>query len=86
LFNFSLFILQALSINRSLSGAKSAAENGQVNCRELRNLVIQAVNSAGGRIDYPAVPTKPSALPWFFFFFFFFLAISGSSLQGVLGI
>jgi hypothetical protein len=69
-----------------LSGAKSAAENGQVNCRELRNLVIQAVNSAGGRIDYAEVSHKTSSLPWCFFFFFFFLAISGSSLQGVLGI
>jgi hypothetical protein len=69
-----------------LSGAKSAAENGQVNCRELRNLVIQAVNSAGGRIDYAEVSHKTSSLPLCFFFFFFFLAISGSSLQGVLGI
>jgi hypothetical protein len=55
-----------------LSGAKSAAENGQVNCRELRNLVIQAVNSAGGRIDYAEVSHKTSSLPWCFFFFFFF--------------
>ncbi|XP_059431840.1 pantoate--beta-alanine ligase [Corylus avellana] len=46
---------KALSINRSLSRAKSAAENGQINCRELRNSVVQAVNSAGGRIDYAEI-------------------------------
>lgn len=47
--------LQALSINRSLSRAKLTAEKGQTNCRELRDLVIQAVEEVGGRIDYAEV-------------------------------
>ena len=47
--------LQALSINRSLSRAKLAAEKGQTDCRELRDLVIQVVEEAGGRIDYAEV-------------------------------
>lgn len=46
---------KALSISRSLSSAKSAAENGQINCRELKNLVTEAVNNAGGRIDYAEI-------------------------------
>lgn len=46
---------KALSINRSLSRAKLAAEKGQVNCRELRNIVVQAINEAGGRIDYAEI-------------------------------
>lgn len=47
--------LQALSISRSLAEAKVAAENGQVNCRELRNSFVQAVQEAGGAIDYAEV-------------------------------
>ncbi|CAK9162386.1 unnamed protein product [Ilex paraguariensis] len=46
---------QALSINRSLSKAKCAAEKGQVNCRELRNSVIHAIHEAGGKIDYAEI-------------------------------
>lgn len=54
--------LQALSINRSLSRAKFAAEKGQTNCRELRDLVIQAIEEVGGRIDYAEVrQKKPSS-------------------------
>ena len=48
-------ILQALSISRSLTEAKAAAENGQVNCRELMNSVIRSVQGAGGLIDYAEV-------------------------------
>ncbi|XP_015575965.1 pantoate--beta-alanine ligase isoform X2 [Ricinus communis] len=46
---------KALSISRSLLEAKSCAEKGQINCRELRDLVIQAINGAGGKIDYAEV-------------------------------
>ncbi|XP_057480298.1 pantoate--beta-alanine ligase [Actinidia eriantha] len=46
---------KALSINRSLSEAKSAAVKGQVDCRELKNLVIQAIHEAGGRVDYAEI-------------------------------
>ncbi|KAL5990435.1 hypothetical protein ACLOJK_011335 [Asimina triloba] len=43
---------KALSINKSLSNAKSAAQNGQTSGRELRNLAIKAIVEAGGKIDY----------------------------------
>jgi len=46
---------KALSINRSLSRAKFAAEKGQVNSGELRNMIIQEINEAGGRIDYAEI-------------------------------
>ncbi|CBI37277.3 unnamed protein product, partial [Vitis vinifera] len=51
---------KALSINRSLSRAKFAAEKGQTNCRELRDLVIQAIEEAGGRIDYAEIVEQES--------------------------
>ncbi|KAF2284500.1 hypothetical protein GH714_025865 [Hevea brasiliensis] len=46
---------KALSINRSLLKAKSCAEKGQINCIELRDLVILAINEAGGKIDYAEI-------------------------------
>ncbi|PNX81807.1 pantoate-beta-alanine ligase-like protein, partial [Trifolium pratense] len=46
---------KALSINKSLSKAKSAVEDGQVQCEKLRNLVIQCITEAGGTIDYAEV-------------------------------
>ena len=42
----------ALSINKSLLKAKSAAADGQVHSEKLRNLVIQCITEAGGQIDY----------------------------------
>lgn len=46
-------VLQALSISRSLSEAKVAVEKkGQYDPRELRNLVVHAVQEAGGTVDY----------------------------------
>uniref|UniRef100_A0A5B7BVE8 Pantoate--beta-alanine ligase n=1 Tax=Davidia involucrata TaxID=16924 RepID=A0A5B7BVE8_DAVIN len=51
---------KALSINRSLSKAKFAAEKGQFNCGELRNSVIQAINEAGGRVDYAEIVDQES--------------------------
>lgn len=51
---------QALSINRSLTKAKSAAEKGLVNCEELRNSVIQTILEAGGRIDYAEIVDQES--------------------------
>lgn len=51
---------KALSINRSLSKAKLAAEKGQVNCMELKNSVIQAIQEAGGRIDYAEIVDQES--------------------------
>ncbi|XP_048232617.1 pantoate--beta-alanine ligase isoform X3 [Ricinus communis] len=50
----------ALSISRSLLEAKSCAEKGQINCRELRDLVIQAINGAGGKIDYAEIVDQES--------------------------
>lgn len=61
-------MLQALSISRSLNKAKSAAENGEVNCTELRNLVVGAIEEAGGKVDYAEVRVKTC------------LALSGPSL------
>ncbi|KAF9606313.1 hypothetical protein IFM89_024981 [Coptis chinensis] len=46
---------KALSINRSLSRAKLTAQNGQISCRDLRDLVTQAILEAGGKIDYAEV-------------------------------
>ncbi|ESW17089.1 hypothetical protein PHAVU_007G209400 [Phaseolus vulgaris] len=46
---------KALSINKSLLKAKSAAEDGQVHCEKLKNLVIQCITEAGGRIDYAEI-------------------------------
>ncbi|CAA2999544.1 pantoate--beta-alanine ligase [Olea europaea subsp. europaea] len=46
---------KALSISKSLFKAKFAAENGQNDCQELRNAVIQAIHEAGGKIDYAEV-------------------------------
>ncbi|KAK9280804.1 hypothetical protein L1049_003693 [Liquidambar formosana] len=51
---------KALSINRSLSRAKSAAEQGQVNCRELRDSVTQTIHEAGGRVDYAEIVDQES--------------------------
>ncbi|XP_071918734.1 pantoate--beta-alanine ligase-like [Coffea arabica] len=51
---------KALSISRSLTEAKVAAENGQVNCRELIKSVIQSVQEAGGLIDYAEVVDQES--------------------------
>lgn len=47
--------MQALSINKSLSRARFSAEKGQIGCKELTDLVIQAINEAGGRVDYAEV-------------------------------
>lgn len=47
-----LCTLQALSISRSLSEAKVAARKGQINSSDLINLVIQAIQEAGGTVDY----------------------------------
>ncbi|KAL8143829.1 hypothetical protein V2J09_016861 [Rumex salicifolius] len=54
---------KALSINKSLFKAKSAAEQGQINCRELQNLVIQSVQEAGGRVDYAEIVDQESLRP-----------------------
>ncbi|KAH7576329.1 hypothetical protein ACOSQ2_003611 [Xanthoceras sorbifolium] len=51
---------KALSINRSLFRAKSTIEKGQVNCKELRDSVIQAISEAGGKIDYAEIVDQES--------------------------
>lgn len=53
---------KALSIYKSLSKAKTAAQNGEVSCSELRNSVIQAIVEAGGRIDYAEIVDQESLL------------------------
>ncbi|XP_043715280.1 pantoate--beta-alanine ligase [Telopea speciosissima] len=49
---------KALSINMSLSRAKIAAQNGQVSCSDLRNSVIQAIQEAGGKVDYAEIVSQ----------------------------
>ncbi|KAK2414198.1 pantoate--beta-alanine ligase [Trifolium repens] len=51
---------KALSINKSLSKAKSAAEDGQVQCEKLRSLVIECIIEAGGTIDYAEIVDQHS--------------------------
>ncbi|XVF32233.1 hypothetical protein REPUB_Repub17cG0063600 [Reevesia pubescens] len=51
---------KALSISRSLLTAKSAAEEGQVKCRELKDLAVQTITQAGGRIDYAEIVNQES--------------------------
>ncbi|WJX81738.1 pantoate--beta-alanine ligase (AMP-forming) [Trifolium repens] len=51
---------KALSINKSLSKAKSAAEDGQVQCEKLRSLVIECITEAGGTIDYAEIVDQHS--------------------------
>ncbi|KAL8055370.1 hypothetical protein ABFX02_04G051600 [Erythranthe guttata] len=51
---------KALSISKSLSNAKFAAEKGQLNCKELRDSVIQAIQEAGGKVDYAEIVDQES--------------------------
>uniref|UniRef100_A0A7N0VLW5 Pantoate--beta-alanine ligase n=1 Tax=Kalanchoe fedtschenkoi TaxID=63787 RepID=A0A7N0VLW5_KALFE len=51
---------KALSINRALLRAKTAAEGGQSNCRELITSVTQAVSEAGGKVDYAEIVDQES--------------------------
>ncbi|XP_030547778.1 pantoate--beta-alanine ligase [Rhodamnia argentea] len=51
---------KALSISRSLSRAKSATEKGEVNCQNLKDSVIQAIQAAGGKIDYAEIVDQES--------------------------
>ncbi|KAK9138032.1 hypothetical protein Sjap_008626 [Stephania japonica] len=46
---------KALSISKSLSRAKLAAENGQQSCSELKNSVVQSIIEAGGKVDYAEI-------------------------------
>lgn len=43
---------KALSIYSSLSKAKLAAAEGQINCKSLRDPVILGIEEAGGKVDY----------------------------------
>ncbi|KAA0054827.1 hypothetical protein IC582_008458 [Cucumis melo] len=51
---------KALSINRSLSKAKSAAERGELNCKRLKNLVVDEIQEAGGELDYAEIVEQES--------------------------
>ncbi|XP_022727992.1 pantoate--beta-alanine ligase-like [Durio zibethinus] len=51
---------KALSISRSLLEAKSAAEEGEVKCRELKDLAVTKITQAGGRIDYAEIVEQES--------------------------
>ncbi|CAN6545148.1 unnamed protein product [Malus baccata var. baccata] len=43
--------------NDGLAMTRSSAEKGQINCKELRDLVVEAISEAGGRVD-SAEPTS----------------------------
>ncbi|ONK71221.1 uncharacterized protein A4U43_C04F6130 [Asparagus officinalis] len=43
---------KALCINKSLSEAKHAAQNGQNSSQELKSSIIQTIDKAGGKVDY----------------------------------
>ncbi|KAK6141565.1 hypothetical protein DH2020_024697 [Rehmannia glutinosa] len=51
---------RALSISKSLFDAKFAAEKGQVDCKELRDSVVQAILEAGGKVDYAEIVDQES--------------------------
>ncbi|XP_022156035.1 pantoate--beta-alanine ligase [Momordica charantia] len=51
---------KALSINRSLSKAKSAAERGERNCKKLQNMMVDEILEAGGRLDYAEIVEQES--------------------------
>ncbi|KAL6564015.1 hypothetical protein OROHE_005255 [Orobanche hederae] len=52
--------VKALSISKSLSKAKLAAEDGQVDSKELRDSVIRAICEAGGEVDYAEIVDQES--------------------------
>ncbi|OMO88901.1 Pantoate-beta-alanine ligase [Corchorus capsularis] len=51
---------KAVSISKSLLKAKSMAQGGQVKCGQLKDLAIQTITQAGGRIDYAEVVDQES--------------------------
>ncbi|GER55108.1 pantothenate synthetase, partial [Striga asiatica] len=51
---------KALSISKSLSSAKFAAEQNQVDCKELRDSVVRAIQEAGGKVDYAEIVDQQS--------------------------
>ncbi|KAL7139051.1 hypothetical protein ABFS83_09G024800 [Erythranthe nasuta] len=58
------------AISKSQSNAEFAAENGQLNCKELRDSVIQAIHEAGGKVDYAEEslgPLKEISIPVVFY-------------------
>ncbi|KAL2932827.1 Pantoate--beta-alanine ligase [Bienertia sinuspersici] len=51
---------KALSISRSLSKAKHAAEEGEVNCKKLQDSIVLAIEEAGGKVDYAEIVDQES--------------------------
>ncbi|XP_042014889.1 pantoate--beta-alanine ligase-like [Salvia splendens] len=51
---------KATSISESLFHAKTAAQKGQVVCRELKDLVIKTIHEAGGKVDYAEIVDQES--------------------------
>lgn len=54
---------KALSISKSLFQAKSEAQGGQINCKELKSSVVGTITEAGGRIDYVEIVEQESLKP-----------------------
>nr|XP_010909335.1 pantoate--beta-alanine ligase [Elaeis guineensis] len=54
---------KALSINRSLLQAKLSVQKGKHSCQDLKNLVVQTITKAGGRIDYVEVVEQETLIP-----------------------
>lgn len=55
--------VKALSIYNSMSKAKYTALHEQTTCQEIKDIVIQMVEKAGGRIDYVEVVEQESLVP-----------------------
>ncbi|XP_042016505.1 pantoate--beta-alanine ligase-like [Salvia splendens] len=51
---------KATSISESLFHARTAAQKGQVVCRELKDLVIKTIHEAGGKVDYAEIVDQES--------------------------
>ncbi|XP_010524694.1 PREDICTED: pantoate--beta-alanine ligase [Tarenaya hassleriana] len=54
---------KALSISRSLAKAKAFAAEGQTNCTELKDMIIQEIVGASGRVDYVEIVEQESLEP-----------------------
>ncbi|PIN25637.1 Panthothenate synthetase [Handroanthus impetiginosus] len=54
---------KALSVCKSLFNAKSDAESGQRQCKELRDCVVRAISEAGGKVDYAEIVDQESLEP-----------------------
>ncbi|KAL5210477.1 hypothetical protein ABZP36_006100 [Zizania latifolia] len=53
----------ALSINRSLVDARTAALKGNTDCEQIRNKIVQTLTETGGQVDYVEIVEQESLVP-----------------------